>query len=477
MSQRYALRGIRKIAMEAEAEGDKPVADAEVAQTEADDKSAQVELAKSAEEGNTQEDNQALAEDGVEELEATVESMECFMENGGMSRDAAVMLNRHLSYVGDQIGMNLTQRGVSLEGFQAAGTRLQSTGYAMEDLKSKIKEIWAWIVKQIKAFGQWIRDHWMAIFGAAEKLQKRAKALAAKAKDVTGDKEAKITDAGLLGKLYKSTGGAATVDDFDNIKKLVDASVSNWSATAKKNADLIGQIIDKCAAVPSTDTAATPADTPADTPAAAATPATESYRGRFRSMEAAEPKAESTGGNGGVEVPEVCKEQAAALVQSMAAFRTALGIGDKDKSEELPGNVCIAFKAAGTDGPMIGRKEAFDEKGKVVGDSLPTLDSAMMQAICAHIEDYAGRIAGYKTEASKVGDVVKGLEAKMEKMANRTDQPTGNGAVAEKYARKIGTQAIKLTSEPVTSIIKYAIEVGSAGLDYVQKSIAQYGKK
>ena len=80
------------------------------------------------------------------------ERMEATLPEGGMGEVAVESLSAAIKHMCSQIGYKPSRSNVfpAMEGFQNPKTRVQATKYALEDLKSKVGEIWAALVAMIK---------------------------------------------------------------------------------------------------------------------------------------------------------------------------------------------------------------------------------------------------------------------------------------------------------------------------------------
>ena len=99
------------------------------------------------------------ADGEIEEASATAdtlgkigERMEATLPEGGMGEVAVESLSVAIKHMCSQVGYKPSRANVfpALEGFQNPRTRVQATKIALEDLKSKVAEIWAALVAMIK---------------------------------------------------------------------------------------------------------------------------------------------------------------------------------------------------------------------------------------------------------------------------------------------------------------------------------------
>lgn len=123
----------------------------------------------------------------VEALESVAEVMAISAKNGGMDKHSAHAVGVLVQHAYSRVGLE-AQAMPSLESFGSTSSRVAATQIAMEDIKEKAKKIWESIIAQIKKAIQWAADMFNKFFGSAEKLERRAKALSAKAAEARGGK-------------------------------------------------------------------------------------------------------------------------------------------------------------------------------------------------------------------------------------------------------------------------------------------------
>lgn len=129
------------------------------------------------------------AAEGLESLQAALESS---LANGGLTAGEARFANMHAASLCGRLG--LTQSVMpSMESFEA-NDRVEATRVSMEGIGETLKKIWEAIKSMAAKVWNWISNFFKSIFGAAERLERRAKALDKVAGKLTGDaKKSKIT--------------------------------------------------------------------------------------------------------------------------------------------------------------------------------------------------------------------------------------------------------------------------------------------
>lgn len=147
------------------------------------------------------------AEETRQALESMVIVLESALETGGLDRSGAALLDINMAQASRVLGSPVKIHvGPSLESFGGGSSRMKATSLALEDVKEKAKAIWKAIIDAIMTAVNYVKDFFLKIFGAYEKLKKRAEALKKRAEDVNGQKQetAPIENEGIVKALYGS---------------------------------------------------------------------------------------------------------------------------------------------------------------------------------------------------------------------------------------------------------------------------------
>lgn len=185
--------------------------------------------------------------EGLEELRLTLKAG---LEEGGVSkREASAIIMAANRMVGAIGGDNIATPG--LEHFGSHSQRLDATRVAMESIGDKIKEIWKKILAQLEKAYEWIRKHMLNVFGAGQKLVKRAEALkkAADDNDVAKPKENKIKRGALVKELASKGTGADSVDvaTLANMTQMANEISVAWPELIGKAGEAIATIFENVA--------------------------------------------------------------------------------------------------------------------------------------------------------------------------------------------------------------------------------------
>lgn len=163
-----------------------------VAQTEVDAAGAEsvetelLEVNDAVEEGSQRSEALDQADAVVDELEDDKEALEVAAENGGIDRAAADFLRRKVAFHAAQLGLN-GPRLPATESFGGASSRLGATQVALEGVSDLLRKAWEAIINTIKKSINWVKGLFLKVFGSSEQLLKRAKAIAEKADNTTGN--------------------------------------------------------------------------------------------------------------------------------------------------------------------------------------------------------------------------------------------------------------------------------------------------
>lgn len=181
-----------------------------------------------------------LAEGGeiVEALESLALLVGDAAKGQGFSRDAAAATQLQYDFYRRRLGDTGPSKMPSLESFGATSSRIRGTVASLEEIGELARRAWKAIVEKVKAAFKWMRDHFLKIFGSAEKLVKRADALKAKADNLKGSiKEKSFENEALVKKLYVGTAAptaAGAVKAAQDFSETVSGFVTHATGLAGK---------------------------------------------------------------------------------------------------------------------------------------------------------------------------------------------------------------------------------------------------
>lgn len=143
-------------------------------------------------------------------LEGIAERLEVSLDVGGLNTQAAEFMQEHADSITKSMGLEQSVVA-SMESFGPASDREEATRASMEGIKQMAKDAWTAIIEMIKKAILKVKAFFKAAFDAGAKLEKRAKALAERAKDLSGSPTEKNIKLGSNTKVLATTGGKVVV--------------------------------------------------------------------------------------------------------------------------------------------------------------------------------------------------------------------------------------------------------------------------
>ena len=403
-----------------------------------------VEVTEAAAEGEAADAQVEEATEVAEALESLADAIGVAASNGGLNRQAAAAMSIAVEHMYNRVGI-AAQPMPALESFGGTSSMVGATNLAMEDIKEQAAKIWAAIVAAINKAIAWAEDFFNKIFGSAEKLEKRADALQAKAEGITGTaKEKQFENEGLVKRLHVQgkVGGIATH------MTAIESTAKGVFQMSKDFSETIGTEIIK---------------------GMESEGAEKTFAASFK-LNAAPTTVGKALSN-----PEDAGFGAAP--EGLSVIR----------SEELPGGMAIvtraptsamtgeaalnAIRAVGSKiEPFDGSKAKAPTEKKV--DVLATAD---MVKVCKTVAAIAAQLKGFRGQAAKIKELKKKFAAAASKA-----QKSVTGAEAEakegfKAIQKAASQYPRFADQPAASFSVYALNAAKAALDYVEASAKQYG--
>lgn len=453
MTRRFLGNGLRVgLLSDDPAENQDPAASAEPA---AD--SVETELLAVADASDQVEENQAQTEEAVEVaegLEAFAVEMKAAMENGGISRAHAATISRlateSLMRIGEDFG-TASRVMPALESFGSTSRAMESTSIGMESLGEKAKEIWKKILAQLEKAWNFIRGHFLKLFGAFEKLKKRANALASKveANTETDKAETSLEREDIAKAVHIA--GKAEASNLEPLAKVAKEVTNQWTEAIGKTG--------------------------------------ESMASYFSSLAGASTAEEVAKAN----------EELKGMVLNAPSFGgeekdpTSLGYEARDGltfyiTNELPGGKAIyAYSASSMQksdqGPVAGQTVVVGNYKAKTPEKAPTklavLDKGSITKIAEGISAMCDDMIAYKRNENKFNGIQKKISDAAKKLSNRA--PKGDEApevtAALKEAGKLATKAPSWLSGTAGSFYTTAATAAKGFLDWGELSLAQYKAK
>lgn len=385
--------------------------------------------------GNSQIDAAAVAADGLETIAEQVAEAN---EGEGIDETTAAVIETSVECLLKvaRIGVSYKQLGIpSSESFKTRANRHSLGKATVEALDISAKKIWQSIVDAIKKSIEWVRNFFNKIFGAAERLEKRAGALKDSVKNLSGKPEdANIENDGLYNSITVN-GSPVTAAQLQSLagaaKKVFDAQ--------KKVTDEFGKEDDFSKGVPYRPI-------PAD------------YG--FKNAAGADAKRISSDSNVVVAVSDRFPgETVVYVVLPMNNSTDAKGL------QEVAGKI------------RAGSANMGDKKAE--GKTLKVLAIDEIRAFAEAVEKFAGEVTGYKRNLTEINNNKTKFIAKLEKYLGKGDGRASGDSKdeSEKKARATATTYRKLMDEPAASYASHSIRGMSSALQYAELSARKYEKR
>lgn len=371
------------------------------------------------------------AEDGMDTVEA-LESMRVVVAGagkaGGLDAHGAAAVRVALESLYARVGMDVGQPTPALESFGGAGDRVRATIALEQDIKARIKAIWEKIKEMIKRAIEWVKELFNKYFGAAEKLEKRAKALADRANKTTGSASGTFKSARLVQALHiggKVAGDATAAEAMAEVLKKALADVGGYTTALETLAKPDGK----------TDLTA----------------ALEKVKGALKL---------------GAEQVSDPKSAGYELSAEGSLFRSA----------ELPGGraLLIEIDPANIEHTTAG-VGAFDRNATPVKtEDVPVIEAQTAKKVATAVYGVAGQLKAARSAVSKLETAKKALISAGDKAAGAAE---GEEAKAANESMKSIRLALKLVDKPFVELSGTALSVGKSLCDQIEKSLSMHKAK
>jgi hypothetical protein len=408
------------------------------------------EVNDAAAEGDTHQAATDEAEETAEALESYRVAMTGILGNGGLDGNGAMMFQIGLEHMYNRLGIDTTSAVPAMESFGGSSSRIQATQIAMEELKDKIKEIWAAIVAAIKKAADWVMKYWNQVFGAAEKLQKRAKALVERSRDTNGTQKEKSFENDRLAKEL-AIDNAPPANVLQHAKDLKEAT----SEIVTRAAQISGDVGTKAAEAVS--------ELKGDSVGAIL-----SLLKPLSGEKVADPAAEGLAGVGdGISV-----FRSKQLFGGQAIFSRVPAAGSDSGPTQGEANV-KTISAAGYSFGKFSNKVKDPTNKKL--NALTNTDCAALAEVVSEIAD---EILAYRKQTPKLVEAQKKLATAAEKVANSAGSEEDEGKRKSLNALQgVTTMANRIFTQPGAPFMKFALTSSKALLDLVELSLKQYSAK
>lgn len=379
-------------------------------------------------------------------LDNIADAVEGTIEEGGLTESAANAVN--VAVEAFYTRLNIVKKPVVvMEHFGNASSRVQATRLTMEGIKEVAKDVWKKIIAFIKKIGSWIMDQYNKVFGAAEKLEKRAKALQARAENAdlpAKAKEEKIENETLAKALH------------------IGGTVGNVAASYKAMFAIIQPIFGAGFEAINTNV--------------------ESYLAGLEKMATAGAYSDDF---------KVVKDLPAVAVGPAADAETTGHTAAKEGvkfhlSDALPGGKAIVSylpdgKATGA-AAVVALRESKSSIGAAnlkdiakVTSKFSVIPKGELAGAAEDVAKAAGELKAFRNKSSKLKTMISDIgttAGKMEKEADSQDDAT-KSAVIKECGKALSSVASYCYTQQYTASV-YLLNVSKSALDVVELSIKQY---
>ena len=391
-------------------------------------------------------------------------------ESEGLTPQAAVMLGIALKNI---VGKSHASKIIATENYSSSrGAQREAKQIALEGIKETLKRFWDAIKAQLKKFYNKVKSFFVKVFSAARKLGERAKKIQQKANDTVGTIEEKSFSFGQTKTIavdgkYNEAGSLTT--GLNNIRKWIDGNI-----TVKKSDDY-ENIIEKA-------------------------------------QSAVEKAVKSLGSSGNVTLRDhagVMKELTEGGHLSIAPLSTTtpepklaeMFSGGKDSkdsvqmSQSLPGGKAIFKVVAKGDGEitidsltkrvknsrLILGNDKYNPRDVSEGD-VKTLTTSQIDKVCDDVIEIAETSYTYEKAWEKRDKFQAKLEREIDAIVKdvNSDNEDKNDSRADRIVRDYATAfttSVRRRTTFESQFISYALNVGSAMLNYSERSLAQHKAK
>lgn len=420
---------------------DKPVEDnANSLETDA------MEINDSAAEGEAHQASTDEAESTAEALESFAVAIRGAQQNGGLNEHGASILSIATEHMFARLGISKEDVVMpALESYGTTSSRVQAGVVALEAIQETISTVWKAIVAAIRKAYEWVKKYWLQVFGAAEKLQKRAKALAERSRAVTGTAAQKSFDNDRLAKALAidNTVPANVVAAAADLKEATSLVVT----TGAQMSGAIGE---------------------------AAVKALDELKG-----DSIGPLVALCKNYGGEKVSDPQSEGLAAGAEGIEVYRSKQLLGGRAIISRIPGSggtpsIEEYVKRIGETSYSLG-KFSSKIKDEPVGKKFNTLSTADAAKLAETVAQIADEMLAYRKNTPKLEELQKKLADAAEKVASSAGKEEDEAKRKNLTACKaIATAANRLFTQPGAEFMKYAVGTSKALLDYVEESLKQY---
>lgn len=387
----------------------------------------ETELAEVAETSNDVDIIDERIEEGTDvvgALEQYREMLKTAMESGGIDRHGARSMQIGMEHMFHRLEIDMPYM-LSLESFGGTSKKISATQQQLIALESGLKQVWAKIVEAIKKGAAFFMQLVDKIFNAVTKLEARANSLAQKAQATQGNPAAREFEDQSLAERIAFGGKVGGVEGMQQLLKFTQTMYQSYPqdvAKSASNAKIVGGAVQSK---------------------------------NFESLQQL--------------------DQGNANTFLVTAMKVA---GQEDgmnvmHSPTLPGNKVVAVHLPTSLDGVANIKASIEEStnGSPTNGKVPVLALPQAGTLAKLVAQLAGELKKVKPE------VQKATQVKNEWLKIASGLASGNFDESGDLSsvRALVTVNTKILDQPFGMFNVYALNAAKAQLDYVEKSLAQYG--
>ena len=410
--------------------------------------SAETDIIDIIEENSAADKLMDVIEDGTDALiavESFISSLKLAVENGGLDKAAAQAVRGAVGYAYKRAGYkdyDTVKAFPALESFGSTGPRVRATNTALEEAQGRFQKIWTTILEAIKKAVAWIKEKFMQIFGAAEKLKKRAEGLVQRAADNGSGTPAsatieaeRVATALFVGGSVPNNAAALTA----NVLAVADVVFDKISTTEDKG---VAIWVEKLGSMKSVDELSVEAFTP---PAGL--------------DKIADPSKE------GLQTPPA----------GVTLYRSKELPGGKAVLARLATSAVKGDAAAVAIRNMGGTVDKFSSNVKAPADKkVQTLTPEEVGKVAQAVADLMGKIIARRSVATELTTLGNKITEAANKASGEAEKDDPKVATVKS---QVATGLVRLLGHPAEDFTRYAVnDFSKAALDYCELSMKQYSK-
>ena len=404
-------------------------------------------------------------EEGIEEAEDVQEALESLhamlgrdATAGGLSQESATYFQFALERELGRVGLRNT--APSCEAFGVSQSKLRATTLSQESVGTRIKEVWAMIVKMVTEFLAKVNEFIQTHISSAGRLVKSAKAVFEKAGKAKGDAKAKEIAAAGFTKLCDDKGAFPAAGSLlESTQAMLSAAISDGAADGIAALNDLGNVFSG-AKFENNDAFLASMGTLYDF-----------YEKHYGASTVAKylggVKAEKgTAGSHETRGP--------VLPGGKQVVFSVVDQPEKDAWKSLDGIRQIIGRINTHNRVVVATTEP---EVKASYDKVPVASIDDCKAIAKAAEAIGSAVVGFKTTNNTLQSAIKKLKTDADAFAKKADEAkemSGQATSVVETVLKLANTVCKQSSGFAAAAMRFAVPTAATALSYAEKSLAQY---